>query len=98
MGNLQENPANHTHHSHAGVTNRLKRTEGHLRKVIAMLEEGAPCVDLAQQLYAVERAIRAAKSTLIHDHVQHCLSSAASDMDERDAHIAEFQEITRYLK
>lgn len=85
------------HHTHKGVSNRLKRTEGHLRKVIQMLEDGAPCVDLAQQLFAIERAVRAAKSTLIHDHVEHCLATAAADATACDTHVAEFQEITRYL-
>ena len=48
------------HESHKAVTNRLKRTEGHLRKVIEMVETGRPCLDLAQQLHAVEKAIHAA--------------------------------------
>jgi DNA-binding FrmR family transcriptional regulator len=85
------------HESHRVVANRLKRTQGHLRKVIDMLETGAPCVEMAQQLFAVERAIRAAKSTLIHDHVDHCLADAAEDPQTRKAQIAEFKDITRYL-
>ena len=32
-----------------------------------------PCVDLAQQLHAVESAISNAKRELIHDHIEHCL-------------------------
>lgn len=85
------------HASHPDIVKRLKRTEGHLRKIISMIEVGRPCVDLAQQLYAVERAVRAAKSTLIHDHVDHCLSDAAADPEARAGQIAEFREITRYL-
>lgn len=85
------------HESHRGIANRLKRTEGHLRKVIEMIEEGTPCVELAQQLFAVERAVKAAKATLIHDHLEHCVAHAMSEPDQRDTQIAEFQEITRYL-
>ncbi|MEM1387039.1 MAG: metal-sensing transcriptional repressor [Pseudomonadota bacterium] len=85
------------HASHSDITNRLKRTEGHLRKVIDMLEQGRPCLDVAQQLHAVERAVRAAKAALIHDHVDHCLSGAAADPETRDQNVAEFREITRYL-
>ena len=45
------------HNTHPGIILRLKRAEGHLRSVIVMIEEGKPCVALAQQLHAVEAAI-----------------------------------------
>ena len=38
-----------------------------------MFEEGRPCLDLAQQLHAVESAVGNAKRELIHDHIEHCL-------------------------
>lgn len=85
------------HESHKAVTNRLKRTEGHLRKVIEMVETGRPCLDLAQQLHAVEKAIHAAKSTLIHDHIDHCLADLDEDPATRKTQLNEFREITRYL-
>ena len=69
--------ADHQHETHADIVKRLKRADGHLRKVIEMIEAGAPCLDLAQQLHAVEKAITNAKATLIHDHLDHCLSSAS---------------------
>lgn len=61
------------HQSHPDIIKRLKRAEGHLRSVIAMIEDGKPCVDLAQQLHAVEAALTKAKKELIHDHIEHCL-------------------------
>lgn len=60
----------HTHASHPAIVKRLKRAEGHLRGVIAMIEAGRPCVDIAQQLHAVESAIAQAKKTLIGDHLE----------------------------
>src|SRR5262247_3320032 len=94
----QLNPSAHLHASHPDVLKRLKRVEGHLRSVISMVEEGRPCLDLAQQLHAVERAIAQAKRTLIHDHIDHCLEHSASN-DARAARqsIREFKEITKYL-
>ena len=62
-----------THTSHPAIIKRLKRVEGHLRSVIAMLEEHRPCADIAQQMQAIESAITKAKKTLIHDHIDHCL-------------------------
>ena len=49
------------HQTHAKIARRLRRAEGHLRRVIAMVEEKRPCLDLAQQLHAVEKAIGGAK-------------------------------------
>ena len=67
-------PEDQSHASHPAIVTRLKRAEGHLRRVIAMIEEGRPCVDLATQLHAVERAVAEAKRALIHDHIDHCLT------------------------
>jgi uncharacterized protein len=64
--------------THTDVVKRLKRAEGHLRRVIAMIEEARSCPDVAQQLHAVEKAIGEAKKTLIHDYVDHCLDAAAN--------------------
>ena len=47
----------HQHASHSAIVTRLKRAEGHLRHVIAMIEGGSPCPDIATQLLAVERAV-----------------------------------------
>ena len=90
---------NHVHETHAGIVKRLKRAEGHLHKVIEMFSDGRSCLDLAQQLHAVEKAISEAKRTLIHDHVDHCLDTAANGGRSRstDNVLAEFKAISRYL-
>jgi DNA-binding FrmR family transcriptional regulator len=86
------------HPSHAAVAKRLRRVEGHVRSVIAMIEDGRPCLDLAQQLHAVERAVSEAKRVLIRDHMDHCLDTAAGRKGaERRAALDEFRLITRFL-
>lgn len=73
----------HRHASHPGIVKRLKRADGHLRHVIGMIEDGRPCSDIALQLQAVEKALIAAKRTLIHDHIDHCLGAGGpADLDE----------------
>lgn len=63
-----------------------------------MMEEGEPCVKLAQQLYAVEKAITNAKETLVRDHIDHCLEHAMHDKGKKSAEaMSEFKEITKYL-
>lgn len=86
------------HEIRPDLVNRLKRAEGHLRNVIAMMEAGRPCPDIAQQLHAVERAIGVAKKALIHDHLDHCLDHAVDSSPKQSAQaLAEFKDITKYL-
>ena len=87
-----------THQSHPDIIKRLRRAEGHLHKVIDMVEESRHCLDLAQQLHAVESAIREAKKALIHDHLDHCLEAAVGSVNRKArAPIDEFKAITKYL-
>lgn len=87
-----------THTSHPDIIKRLKRAEGHLHSIIAMMETGRGCLDVAQQLQAVESAIGNAKRVLIHDHIDHCLDHAMQgDGKESAEAVREFKEITKYL-
>jgi hypothetical protein NreA len=81
----------HIHATHPAIATRLKRAEGHLRRVIAMIDEGRPCLDLATQLHAVERAVAEAKRALIHDHIDHCVTGAAGP------DLAEIKALTKLL-
>lgn len=85
------------HESHPQILKRLKRAEGQIRSVIAMIETERPCLDIAQQLQAVESAIREAKKALIHDHIDHCLDKATTGGRASRAPIDEFKTITKYL-
>ena len=86
------------HSTHPEIVKRLKRAEGHLRAVIGMIEAGRGCLELAQQLHAVELAIAKAKKTLIHDHIDNCLEEAAGPVPkEARAPLVEFKEITKDL-
>lgn len=63
-----------------------------------MIEAGRPCLDIAQQLHAVEKAIAQAKKTLIQDHLDHCLEEVVGPLDrERRQSIDQFKEIAKYL-
>lgn len=85
------------HQSHADVVKRLKRAHGHLASTIEMIEAGRSCPDVAQQLHAVSKAIEQAKRIFIHDHIDHCLSDGLDDPAGRDALIADFKDISKYL-
>jgi uncharacterized protein len=86
------------HQTHPEIVKRLRRAEGHLRSIIDMIEGQRPCLDVAQQLHAVEKAIAQAKKTLIHDHIENCLEQAVGPLarDQRRP-VDEFKAITKYL-
>ncbi len=86
------------HASHPDVLKRLKRAHGHLAAVITMMEDGRPCLDLAQQLHAVESAVTNAKRELIHDHIEHCLGegTAVHKVDPKAA-LSEFKQLAKSL-
>lgn len=87
-----------THTSHPEIIKRLKRAEGHLRGIVSMLEDGRNCLDIAQQLQAVESALASAKKALVHDHIDHCLEQVVRDGSQgADETIREFKAITKYL-
>ncbi len=80
------------------IAARLKRAHGHLAAVIDMLEAARPCLELAQQLHAVEKAIGNAKKQLIKDHINHCMEETSEAMPrEFKALIKEFHGVTKYL-
>jgi hypothetical protein NreA len=86
------------HQRHPDIIKRLNRAGGHLHMIIGMFEEGRSCLELAQQLQAIENAIDNAKKALIHDHISHCLDqSVATPGPKRRAALKEFREIAKYL-
>lgn len=86
------------HSTHPEIAKRLRRAEGHLRTIVKMIETNRSCVDLAQQLHAVEKAICAAKKALIHDHIDHCLEDAVDPVSKpARSTLAEFKLISKYL-
>ncbi|MER9430068.1 MULTISPECIES: metal-sensing transcriptional repressor [unclassified Mesorhizobium] len=86
--------SDHLHASHPSIIKRLKRAQGHLAAVLAMIEAHRPCVDLAQQLHAVEKAISSAKRELINDHIEHCLTDS---VETGGNSLAELKQLAKYL-
>jgi len=86
------------HGTHTDVVNRLKRAEGHLRTIIEMIENQRECLEVAQQLHAVEKALQSAKRIYVQDHIDNCLEEAAGVMPrEARNSLSEFKEIAKYL-
>ena len=58
----------------AAVLNRLRRAQGQLAAVIAMVEEGRDCRDIVTQLAAVSRALDRAGFKIVASNMRRCLA------------------------
>ncbi|MFE0172301.1 metal-sensitive transcriptional regulator [Streptomyces sp. NPDC059002] len=62
--------------SMTAVLNRLRRAQGQLAGVIAMIEAGRDCKDVVTQLAAVSRALDRAGFKIIASGMRDCLNAA----------------------
>jgi DNA-binding FrmR family transcriptional regulator len=58
----------------AVVLNRLRRAQGQLAGVIAMVEDGRDCRDVVTQLAAVSRALDRAGFKIVANNMRQCLA------------------------
>jgi len=66
------------------VLNRLRRAQGQLAGVIAMIENGRDCADVVTQLAAVSRALDRAGFKIVASGLRQCLTGEGdSPMTER---------------
>ena len=67
----------------SAVLNRLRRAQGQLAGVIAMIEDGRDCRDVVTQLAAVSRALDRAGFKIIASNMRDCLAGdSAMSADE----------------
>lgn len=64
------------------VIKRLRRAEGQIRGVIAMLESGRDCADVVTQLAAVSRALDRAGFKIIANGLQQCVAAELNGEDQ----------------
>ena len=68
------------------VLRRLKSVEGHVRGVQKMVSEDAYCIDVVNQVLAIQRALKKVSSLVLDQHLHHCVTHAiqGADEDERE--------------
>lgn len=64
------------------ILNRLKRAQGQLAAVIAMIESGRSCTDVVTQLAAVSKALDKAGFKIIAGSMRQCLAGEEGAVDE----------------
>lgn len=74
---------------------RLKTVEGHIRGVQRMVEEDAYCIDVINQIYAIQSALNKVSLKILDSHLNSCLISAVrgGDPEERERVLGEILEI-----
>jgi DNA-binding FrmR family transcriptional regulator len=60
------------------VLNRLRRAQGQLAGVIAMIEQGRDCKDVVTQLAAVSRALDRAGFKIVASGLRDCIIGSSS--------------------
>lgn len=64
--------------------NRLRRIEGQVRGLAAMIEDGRYCIDVVTQARAARAALRKVEDQILKDHVAHCVEGAILSGDKLD--------------
>jgi DNA-binding FrmR family transcriptional regulator len=60
---------------------RVARLEGQVRGVGRMIEEDRYCIDIVNQISAIQAAAREISLQLLEGHVRHCVMDAAQTDD-----------------
>lgn len=76
------------------VLHRLKIAEGHLKKVIEMVEGKKYCIDILNQSLAVQNALKRTDEIILENHLKTCVKEAYSSGDDEKS----IQEIIKVFK
>ena len=61
------------------LLNRLRRIEGQVRGIQAMVDDDRYCVDILTQIGAIQAALDKVALGLLDDHAKHCVVDARAD-------------------
>lgn len=71
------------------VLARLKRIEGQIRGVTRMVEADKYCIDILDQISAVDSALKKVAVGLLKDHLGHCVAQGTAGGAEGKDMVAE---------
>jgi DNA-binding FrmR family transcriptional regulator len=80
---------------------RLARIEGQVRGIARMVQEERYCIDILNQMQAVQSALRKVEETILKEHAAHCVAHAieSGDVKDQTKKFSELVELfTRYGK
>ena len=74
------------------VTTRLRRVQGQIAGIIAMIEEGRDCVDVVTQVAAASKALDRAGLRVVVDGMQQC-AAASERGDEPPMNVTQLEKL-----
>jgi DNA-binding FrmR family transcriptional regulator len=79
----------------ADIVRRLKSVEGHVRGVQRMMEEGVYCIDVVNQIVAIQRALKKVSGLVLDQHLHSCVTDAmrGPDATARERVLGELLEV-----
>lgn len=80
---------------HEDALRRLKYAEGHIRGVQRMIEQEQYCIDVIQQIQAVQAALNKVSAMILERHLNSCLITAVrgEDVGERERVLREIADV-----
>ncbi len=81
-------------HKHR-LLNRLKTVEGHIRGVQRMVEDDAYCIDIMQQVRAIQQALHRVNGIILENHLNTCVTKAirSDQAEERERVLQELLQV-----
>lgn len=76
------------------ILHRLKISQGHLDKIIQMVEEQSYCIDIIHQSQAVQQALRETDDLILENHFRTCVAKAIRKGNDKDV-IAEIMQVVK---
>jgi DNA-binding FrmR family transcriptional regulator len=67
------------------ILHRLKIAQGHLKKVIDMVEQDTYCIDVIHQSQAIQKALHEADNLTLENHLTGCVSDAIKEGRQNEA-------------
>jgi DNA-binding FrmR family transcriptional regulator len=80
---------------HENALRRLKNVEGHIRGIERMVEDDTYCIDVINQIQAVQAALSKISTMILDEHLNSCLITAVrgENVDERERVLKEIADV-----
>ncbi|MBI4226611.1 metal-sensing transcriptional repressor [Candidatus Roizmanbacteria bacterium] len=75
------------------LLHRLKIARGHFDKVIQMVDNDEYCLDITQQTYAIQNAIKKIEEVILEHHLKTCVKEAIVSDKQVDEKVKEILEV-----
>lgn len=83
------------HDGKEDILKRLKSVEGHVRGIARMIEDDAYCIDVVNQIVAIQRALKKVSARVLDQHLHSCVTEAVrgEDVSSRERVLTELMQV-----